>query len=212
MSTVVITFTGVVGMASDPHGYFGAAGAAITGDAFTSIWHFEVPYGSGHGVSGGLSSPFAPVSPLIGADLVINGHDVPFGQSGLYGIAMEGGFYDDLPHQSGTFIYVNSTDSLGPYALNNYIYSFSQLIPTLIEQPFSYTVNPATDNTATGSTGGIGGSVYLPGGTYGYLLPNSVSLALAPHSVPTPDLGTGWTSLFIIALMWGCYWHRRAMR
>ncbi len=30
--------------------------------------------------------------------------------------------------------------------------------------------------------------------------------------VPASEIGTGWTSLFIMALMWGCYRHRRAMR
>ncbi len=54
-----------------------------------------------------------------------------------------------------------------------------------------------------------GGSNY---GTTAQPLGTIPNLALPLSSVPAPELGTGWTSLLIVALMWGCYRHRRAMR
>lgn len=206
MSEIIVTFTGTVGIEGDltidQQGYFGAAGGNITGDPFTAVWQFNVPDLGGY-TSGG--SVFYTLSPLIGAELTINGHSVAFGQTGLYGVAIEGNYHDDVLNQDGTVIYVNATDYPGQYAMNNFVYTPSFQIPTQLIQPFSYTLNPAIDNSVYG---GIGGSVELPGNAEEFLTVSSVSVALDPRSVPAPVLGSEWPGLLIMVAMM-VWWAKR---
>ncbi len=64
-------------------------------------------------------------------------------------------------------------------------------------------LNDGSNVMSNGGNGSLSG--FRIGGTSGLLTYTAMG-------IPAPELGTGWTSLLIVALMWVCYRHRCAMR
>jgi hypothetical protein len=81
--------------------------------------------------------------------------------------------------------------------MNNYVHGLSGFFNRPLNQSYSYTVDPATDNFAPGSIfNGVGGNFELVAGTYadeGYLYVNTVTL----DYVPSPIAGAGLPGLIL---------------
>lgn len=189
------------GYTSNPlvdNGTFGQAGRNLFGDAFTAHWTINTgcitcDYVSGYGVN----------NPIMSATLAINGVTVSYGTA-LYGVTYdypEGSSYDFNMRQRYSAFYVNVTETSGQRAMNQFINSFAGSFPGDINQPFSYDLNPATDQLNTPLH--LGGS-FSYGGLAGYLFTEHIERTNPAFAVPGPIAGTGLPGLLaaIALLAW----------
>jgi hypothetical protein len=185
----------------DTAGRFGTVGANLFGDAYTATW--TVNTGSATEYISGGSAPNT-TSPILSTILTINGFTLDFGLGG-YGAAYQ-------YHYPGTdYFMVNTT--IGNNAMNSYVSSSNQF-PGNLTTPWTYNVNPLTDNldhvVSQGQEGIGGGFIY--GDLRGYFLPETFTLtdqsqqqsfvSQSAVSVPGPIVGAGLPELAILLLAW----------
>lgn len=130
----------------DTTGLFGQAGADLAGNPFTVVW-------TGNTQSGSLS-----------AVLTIDSGSVTFNGPGLSSYF----FNSKIGQTSRTNENITvSIGGLGNVAINTYINSTVAGIPGDIRMPYSYTLNPATDNnTCCFPPAGISGGFELAPGPF----------------------------------------------
>jgi hypothetical protein len=193
--------TFVVAPLIDHTGIFGPGGASLTGDAFMAVWTMNTNcacnFITSDEVAGG--SFYGSESPVLSSILTIQGHSVNFGP-GIYGVMQ---VYNNGPNHApgyGSGTYQNVTvDPLAHIAMNTFVDSDTLAFSGFLNQPFSYVVNPLTDNTV--HPFGIGGSFEL-GSLQGYFNVNTITLSNPTFAVPAPVLGAGMPGAILV---WGAF-------
>lgn len=177
------------------NGAFGTPGQNLFGASFTEFWRVDTGFcglvicNDVHGTS---------PSPILSASLTINGTTADFGGGGFgvmqqshnsrnSGILINNGFSDDF--------YINITVGAG-LAMNSGVTSYGSVFPNNVNVPWTYTVNPLTDNLGVLPVTGS----FSYGGLNGYLNPTTFTVTNLTElaAVPGPIAGAGVPGLMMI--------------
>ncbi len=188
MSVITYTVNGTVSAVSgfypaiDGSGLFGPRGTSILGDHFWVTW-IGTPCNC-TGVNDPHSSLIADgySYPSPILDVTLSIGNQPYGHNPTYDFGGNETY--------GEFYFYPPFHGLNIQQAGYFIGGAS-----FISTSFGFSGNPDAWN----------GAFQIVGGTSGGFTDMAVG-------VPAPELGSGWTSLLIVALLWVCFWHRRAMR
>jgi hypothetical protein len=123
-STVTTTYTGFVQLGTDPNGFFGTAGADLTGDPFEAVYTIDTTVGNQALSAGNYSTVFGgaccvPVTPVVvSAVLTINGHSFDIGgawSGAAFASALGYSPFAEITHSSTDF--ETLTDGRGSYTI-----------------------------------------------------------------------------------------------
>ena len=191
--------TAIVSTPLIDNGTFGNAGDNLFGDAFVANWTVNTGCGACNYASGGTINTPDTVSPILSATLTINGVTVSF-SVGLYGVIYN---YHNISRNAAVTVNNGNFDAFeisvtaapGSSAMNQFVNTFGGSFSGDINVPFTYVVNPLTDNI---DHGGVGGA-FSYGGLAGYLFPETFTLTNQTHPVPGPIVGAGIPGLLLLA-------------
>jgi hypothetical protein len=192
---VEVTYSGIIRSGSDMTGIFGAPGADLSGDPYSTVYLFDTTLGTTTtnaaeiAIFGG--AVFGTASPSLGAVLTINGH--PFSISGQASATIEGFNFAPAITESG--VVHDAADGGDPgdvttiHEVEHVIGNFTGTFPRSLTTPFT---NSIASDEGSGSTFEISvqddaTSLYSVL-TLGNLEPETVTLAvIPPTATPLPE-------------------------